>query len=160
MKILSSINKLDRKNSFKLCYLLYFNQLEALKQSILIVCTGNSCRSQMAEGFAKGLGYIASSAGTEPENKVNKYAIKVMEELNIDISNNRPKHISNIDIYSFNIIITVCSNARDNCPIFSGFNGKLIHHPFSDPSNSNLNKLNEYRNIRDQIKLFLENILA
>ena len=155
MRIFSDMNKLSGGDSIKLGCLQYINQREALKKSILIVCTGNSCRSQMAEGFANNLGLRAESAGTKPETKVNPNAVMAMAEIGIDITSQKPKNISEINVNSFDIVLTVCSDARDTCPVFPGFQGQLIHHPFDDPANAVENKLNVFRRVRDEIGVFL-----
>jgi len=82
-----------------------------------------------------------------------------MHEVGIDISNHSPKNISEIDVNSFDMILTVCSDARDNCPVFPESNGQLIHHPFEDPANATENKLDVFRRVRDEIKAYLENLI-
>ena len=126
---------------------------------ILVLCTGNSCRSQMAEGFLKLFGYNVQSAGIESHG-INKYAVKVMSELNIDISNNKSKSIENINLYDFNLLITVCDHAKETCPNINFFKDK-IHKSFIDPVNfkgSSDEKLVIYRKVRDEIKLFCDQI--
>ena len=126
---------------------------------ILILCTGNSCRSQMAhawlESFLKNKAIIFSS-GTKPE-KVNPYAIKVMLEKNIDISKNTSNHVSEYDNINFDFVITVCDNARELCPVFPNAK-KVIHQSFIDPADVTGEEfivLNTYRKVRDELKLFL-----
>ena len=130
---------------------------------ILVLCTGNSCRSQMAEAFlqkeigTKGKIY---SAGLNPQN-VNKYAIKVMSEIGYDISQYTSNHIEEYNHISFDYIITVCSNADKNCPIISG-NTTKVHIPFDDPADAigtEVEILNEFRRVRDEIKAELSNWL-
>ena len=125
------------------------------KREILFLCTGNSCRSQMAEGFAHQMGWDAYSAGTKPEIDVNPFAIKVMSEIDIDISNHIPQSVNEYLDENFNIIATVCDNARETCPVFSGSSDHQIHHGFEDPadvtgSDGEITKV--YRRIRDEIR--------
>ena len=102
-------------------------------KSILFLCTGNSCRSQLAEGFAKKYlkKYQISSAGTNPE-KVSPNAIKSMQEIGIDISNYKSKKIKIEDLNKFDLIITLCGDARDNCPTIN--TSKHIHWDIKDPA--------------------------
>ena len=126
---------------------------------ILVLCTGNSCRSQMAEGFLKLLGFNVQSAGIESHG-INKYAVQVMSELNIDISNHKSKSIESLNLEDFNLLITVCDHAKETCPNINFIKDK-IHKSFIDPVNhegSNEDKLVIYRNVRDEIKLFCEQI--
>ena len=124
---------------------------------ILILCTGNSCRSQMAEGFLRSFGpqMEVISAGTRPEKQVNPNAVIVMKEIGIDISGHFPKHVDGFVNESFDYVITVCDNARESCPFFSGKVGKQVHISFEDPADARGTDeeiLNEYRRIRDLIK--------
>ena len=126
---------------------------------ILVLCTGNSCRSQMAEGFLKSLGFNVQSAGIESQG-INKYAIQVMSELNIDISNYKSKSIESLNLEDYNLLITVCDHAKETCPNINFIKDK-IHKSFIDPVNykgSNEDKLVIYRNVRDEIKLFCDQI--
>jgi len=132
-------------------------------KKILFLCTGNSCRSQMAEGWANQLhkGNISAfSAGTEPAGEVNKYAILAMSEAGIDISNHRSKHLDEFKDIEFDLVITVCDNAREKCPLYWG-KTKKIHKSFEDPfvlakdSRSDEEVLNHYRRIRDELKEFV-----
>jgi arsenate reductase len=124
---------------------------------ILILCTGNSCRSQMAEGFLKSFDSQLEvfSAGTNPASQPNPYAIEVMKEVGIDISQNKPK---NVDLYlasSFDYVITVCDDARESCPWFSGTVLNRLHIGFEDPANAVGTQeeiLWVYRKVRDEIK--------
>jgi len=134
-------------------------------KNILFLCTGNSCRSQMAEGFAKYYlkdTYISYSAGTKPAG-LNKIAVKVMHELGIDISNNSSKHLDSLNGIAFDIVVTVCDSANEACPIFLG-KTKKFHYSFEDPPKlaEVLKKeediLNVYRKVRDEIKNFIINI--
>ena len=125
------------------------------KKRILIVCTGNSCRSQMAEGFMKSFNNELEvfSAGTRPEKQVNPFAVRVMKEKGIDISNYRPKHVDDFTSMPFDYVITVCDHAKESCPIFPGA-VKVMHWPFPDPPHSREVSeavLEEFRNVRDMI---------
>jgi arsenate reductase (thioredoxin) len=124
---------------------------------ILILCTGNSCRSQMAEGFLKSfdsrLGVF--SAGTDPAPHANAYAIAVMKEAGIDISQNEPQSVDLFLSDSFDYVITVCDNAKESCPYFSGNVRHRMHIGFEDPAEATGTEeeiLGVYRKIRDQIK--------
>ena len=115
----------------------------------------------MAEGFAKKLGWDAHSAGTHPEIAVNHYAIKVMNEVGIDISHQKPK---SLDLYldqHFNIIASVCDNAKHSCPVFVGNSDLIIHQSFNDPANAlGLEEeiLNEFGEVRDLIKKWIDSL--
>lgn len=123
---------------------------------ILIICTGNSCRSQMAQGFLQSFdkNLEVYSAGTNPEKKVNPNAMKVMAEMGIDISHHVPK---SIDIYtgeSWDYVITVCDHAKESCPVFVGEVKHRIHMGFEDPAAAKGEPeyvLSVYRRIRDEI---------
>lgn len=138
---------------------------DKLKKKILFLCTENSCRSQMAEGLAKALKsskFDFYSAGIK-KKYVNPYAIKILKEINIDISTQSSKLIKELPNTNFDYVITVCSNADQNCPVFQG-DTKVIHHGFEDPSkliNENMSeeeRLKLFRKTRDEIKAFIENI--
>ena len=134
------------------------------KQKILFVCTGNSARSQMAEGFVNNLykdKYEAYSAGTEP-SKVNPLAIKVMNETGIDISNHRSKGTIEMLDKEFDLIVTVCDTAKQTCPVFPKMI-KQIHKGFEDPAavkGSEEQKLVIFRNVRDEIREWLKGFLV
>lgn len=124
---------------------------------ILIICTGNSCRSQMAEAFLKSFNsnLIVCSAGTEPEDKVDDMAIAVMKEVGIDISQKSPKSVEKYINEYWDYVITVCDNSKENCPVFLGDVQHRIHIAFEDPSDvqgSDEFRLSEYQRIRDEIK--------
>lgn len=126
-------------------------------KKILVLCTGNSCRSQMAEGFLKSFNNNIEvfSAGTEPAGSVNPYAIKVMQESGIDISRNYPKHVNEFIDQDFDYIITVCDHAKETCPVFTGHAKKRIHIGFEDPSETKGSEseiLDAFRKVRDQIR--------
>lgn len=123
---------------------------------ILILCTGNSCRSQMAEGFLKSLDkrYKVFSAGTEPSARVHPIAIKVMKEMDIDISGYKPKSVNNFLETDFDYVITVCGGAKETCPNFSGKVKNRLHIGFDDPAESEGTEeqiTSEFRRIRDEI---------
>ncbi len=124
---------------------------------ILILCTGNSCRSQMAEGFLKKFNsdmYVVS-AGTEPSSDVNSTAIKVMAEKGIDISGEKPKNVSKFINDSFDYVITVCDDANETCPVFLGEVKHRLHIGFEDPAKfvgSEDEVLTGFRRIRDEIE--------
>ena len=104
--------------------------------SILILCTGNSCRSQMAEGFLKSFdpSLEVYSAGTSPSGKIHPKAVKAMQEVGIDLSNNYPKDVDQFIDKSFDYVITVCGNAKETCPVFMGKVGHRLHIGFDDPA--------------------------
>ena len=122
---------------------------------ILVLCTGNSARSQMAEGLFRHEGrglYCVESAGTHP-TKVRPESVEDMRELGIDISGQRSKSVNNFAGQSFDYVVTVCDNARDNCPVFPA-DVKRIHWSFEDPAavqGSEADRLAAFRRIRDQI---------
>ncbi len=130
---------------------------------ILIICTGNSCRSQMAEAFLQSFdsNLIVCSAGTKPENTVDDNAIAVMKELGIDISKKSTKSVEKYLNESWDYVITVCDNAKETCPVFIGNVKHRIHIGFEDPSNirgSDEFVYSEYRRIRDEIKDKFQNL--
>ena len=125
------------------------------KRKILFLCTGNSCRSQMAEGFAHQMGWDAYSAGTKPETQVNPFAVKVMAEIGIDIAQHTPEPISKYLDENFDIVATLCDNARETCSIFTGASDRQIHNGFIDPADATGSdgKITEvYRQVRDEIR--------
>ncbi len=103
---------------------------------VLILCTGNTCRSQMAEGFLKAMdpSLDVCSAGTEPGKHVHPMAIEVMKEKGIDLSQNKPKPIENFIRTSFEYVITVCDEAKETCPVFTGNVKHRLHIGFDDPA--------------------------
>jgi arsenate reductase len=122
-----------------------------VKKKILILCTGNSARSQMAEGLLRhdaGDRFDVASAGTKP-GRVRPEAIAVMNEIGIDISGHRSKSVEEFTGESFDYVLTVCDNARENCPVFPG-HGKRLHHGFDDPAT-----LEDFRRVRDEIRIYL-----
>ena len=126
-------------------------------KKILFICTGNSCRSQMAEGLAQSLGWQAFSAGVEP-TPVNPNAVVVMKEIGIDISSSKSNHVDEYIKDNFDVIVTVCDHANETCPAFPNNSGKKIHHNFQDPfhaTGDNEEVLSVYRKVRDQIQNWL-----
>lgn len=124
---------------------------------ILILCTGNSCRSQMAEGFLKSFGSNLEvySAGTKPEKAVNPKAIQVMKEKGIDLSRNYPKSVDQFIEQPFDYVITVCDSAKETCPVFSGQVNHRLHMGFEDPAGTigtDEEILDKFREVRDQIE--------
>jgi len=136
-----------------------------MKTKILFLCTGNSCRSQMAEGWARHLkGDILDvwSAGME-KHGMNPLAVQVMNEAGIDISSHHSKLISELDEDDFDYVITVCDNAHESCPLFPG-KARVIHKGFDDPPRLATGATNEeealihYRRVRDEIREFVEQL--
>lgn len=126
-------------------------------QSILILCTGNSCRSQMAEGFLKSYdkNLKVHSAGTNPSEQVHPKAVQVMSEIGIDISTSQPENVDQYLQDSWDYVITVCDNAKETCPVFIGNVKEQLHIGFEDPAEatgSEQEVLQEFRRIRDEIK--------
>lgn len=128
-----------------------------MKTTILILCTGNSCRSQMAEAFLKSFDSELDvySAGTAIAPVVHPKAIKVMHELGLDLSQNKPKLVDEFLQLHFDYLITVCSSAKESCPAFIGKVNERLHIGFDDPAEaigSEAEVLSEFRRIRDEIK--------
>jgi len=126
------------------------------KKRILILCTGNSCRSQMAEGFLRSFGseLEAYSAGTYPAEHTHPNAVRVMRERGIDISGSRPKEVGRYLGENFFAVVTVCDDADANCPAFQGNVLHRLHLPFEDParaSGAEEEVLRVFRRVRDQI---------
>ncbi len=130
------------------------------KKKVLILCTGNSARSQMAEGLLKHITsneYEINSAGTKP-SIVRPEAIKALAEIGIDISKNRSKSVDEFADEEIDYVLTVCDNAQENCPYFPA-KTKLVHHSFADPAEvegDEETRLNAFRKIRDEIKEYFE----
>ncbi len=130
-------------------------------KGILFLCTGNSCRSQMAEGFTKKMfpkNIEIFSAGLEPKG-VHPMAVKVMQEVGIDISQQKSKNISEIPLDKINIVITLCGDAAERCPIFPG-KVKKNHWSLDDPAKvqgSQEEIIKIFRKVRDKIKSYIEN---
>ena len=130
---------------------------------VLILCTGNSCRSQMAEAWVRHFNpkIKVYSGGTHPE-PVNKYAVRVMNEKGIDISKYRSNNVKEYVDVDFDFILTVCDKAKQICPNFHSASALKIHHSFTDPANakgSESKKLVIYRDVRDQLKKYIIDFL-
>jgi arsenate reductase len=128
-----------------------------METKILILCTGNSCRSQMAEGFLKSFdeNLRVYSAGTKPGDKVNPFAVKAMKEIGIDISDGKSEDVDKYLNQSFDFVITVCDNAKETCPVFIGDVNHQLHFPFDDPADAigaEEEVMPVYRRVRDEIK--------
>jgi arsenate reductase len=139
---------------------------EAMRKiKVLFLCTGNSCRSQMAEGWARHLkgGQIEPySAGIE-KHGMNRYAIQVMTEAGVDITNQWSKTLAELGWVSFDYVLTVCGHANEHCPVFPG-KTKVVHVGFEDPPKLTKDmpdgeaKLAVYRRVRDEIRRFVETL--
>ena len=130
-----------------------------MKKRVLILCTGNSARSQMAEGllrFDSGDRFEVESAGTKPGH-VRPEAIAVMSELGIDLSRHRSKSVNEFADQKFDYVLTVCDSANESCPVFPG-HGNRIHHSFDDPAaaqGSEVERLDAFRRVREEIREYL-----
>ena len=127
-----------------------------VKKRILILCTGNSARSQMTEGFLRSFDATLEvySAGTQPSPRINPYAVRVMKEAGIDISSGTPKSVSKFLGESFDYVVTVCDDADKNCPNFRGKVRKRLHIGFPDPAKAtgtDEEKLTIFRRVRNDI---------
>lgn len=131
------------------------------KQRVLILCTGNSARSQMAEGLLRhdaGDRFTVESAGTKPST-VRPEAITVMNEVGIDITPHRSKHVDEFAGQDFDYVLTVCDNAKESCPVFFGKSTRL-HQSFNDPAaveGSQEQRLAVFRKVRDELRSYLKN---
>ena len=127
-----------------------------VKKRVLIVCTGNSARSQMAEGLWRelgGAGYEVFSAGTQP-SFVRPEAVAVMRELGVDLSGHRSKSVDEFAGLPFDLVVTVCDSARETCPVFPGARERL-HWPFEDPAGVTGDdevRMAAFRRVRDEIR--------
>jgi len=125
------------------------------KKRVLILCTGNSARSQMAEGLLREMGggrFEVESAGTRP-GSVRPEAVEVMRKVGIDISHHRSKSVGEFAGREFDAVITVCDNARENCPVFPG-RAERVHWSFDDPASvegTEAERLAVFRRVRDEI---------
>jgi len=124
---------------------------------VLILCTGNSARSQMAEGWLRHFGgttFEVASAGTRPADRVNPLAVQAMAEVGVDISDQRPKHLERFLKDPWDYVITVCDRANEECPFFPGGKTRL-HWSFEDPAaavGSEEERLRVFRRVRDEIR--------
>jgi arsenate reductase len=127
------------------------------KKRVLFLCTGNSCRSQMAEGFvnhALGEAWEAHSAGIHPTGSVHPSAIRAMAELGIDISGQRSKPVDEFRDAEFDLVVTVCDDAAENCPVWLG-KGRIAHISFPDPARATgtqAEQLAAFRRVRDDMR--------
>ena len=130
---------------------------------LLVVCTGNSCRSQIAEGLLRNKfsDYEVFSAGTHPETSVNPYAVRAMQEIGLDISNHYPKLVDDFKDTEFDYVFTVCDSANELCPVFTNAKNK-IHRSFVDPNRdsykSDEDALNIYRKTEEDISEWIDNL--
>ncbi len=135
----------------------------AAKTKVLFLCTGNSCRSQMAEGLLRSMAadrFEVFSAGTNPQG-LNPRAVIAMTELGIDISQQKSRHVDEFLHSGINTVITVCDNARENCPVFPG-QAKIMHWSFDDPAQatgSDDERMTVFRRVRDEISSTLRDWL-
>jgi arsenate reductase len=129
-------------------------------KSVLVLCTGNSARSQMAEGLLKsltGANFEVQSAGTKP-SIVRPEAIAALAEIGIDISENRSKSVDEFASREFDFVLTVCDNAKENCPYFPG-KTRVIHRMFEDPADAAGDfetRVAAFREVRDEIRRYFE----
>lgn len=132
---------------------------------VLILCTGNSCRSQMAEALWNDLGagaWEAVSAGSRPAGYVNPLAIEAVAELGLDISQNKSQSVDEFAGERFDLAVTVCDHARDACPVFTNA-AETLHWPFDDPyyaDGDDEQKMAEFRRVRDEIRAKIADYLA
>ena len=135
------------------------------RSRVLFLCTGNSCRSQMAEGWARELfpnSIDACSAGTRPAG-LNRLAVIAMQEVGIDISRHTSKTVDACSPEALDLVITVCGHAQEQCPVFPG-SARVIHHGFEDPpelargAESDEQALVHYRRVRDEIRTFVNTL--
>lgn len=133
--------------------------------NVLFLCTGNSCRSQMAEGWAralKGEQFTAYSAGIETHG-LNPLAVKVMAEAGVDISGQKSQHVDELNDVDFELVVTVCDRAAESCPVFPG-KARIVHQPFDDPPRLAREAADEeealvhYRRVRDEIREFVASL--
>lgn len=128
---------------------------------ILVLCTGNRCRSQMAHGILQNLdsSLVVCSAGVKPAQEVHPLGVKVMAEIDIDISKHFPKHVNQYLNEPWYFVITVCGGAKESCPAFFGQVGERLHIGFDDPDafkGTEEEILPEFRRVRDEIKMKME----
>ena len=138
------------------------------KLKILFLCTGNSCRSQMAEGWARALkGDVleAYSAGIETHG-LNSNAVRIMAEAGVDISAHRSKRVDELDAVPFDVVVTVCGHANETCPTWLGQKARVVHAGFDDPpklaktAKSEEEALDHYRRVRDEIRTYINSLPA
>ena len=143
----------------QLTYKVVITHAGIMKKKVLFLCTGNSARSQMAEGLMRHLRgdeFEVFSAGVEPKG-VHPQAIVAMQEAGVDISRQKSKHVDDLPLKEFDCIITLCDHAAQNCPVFPG-KGVRLHQGFSDPAavqGSGHEVLEAFRKVRDELKQFI-----
>lgn len=136
-----------------------------MTKRVLILCTGNSCRSQMAEALWESIGngeWQSESAGSKPSGYVHPLAIRAMTEMDNDISANTSKSLNQFRDDSFDLVVTVCDNAKGECPVFLGAT-ETLHWPFDDPADAtgtDDEKMIVFRRVRDEIKEAIQNYLT
>jgi len=134
-------------------------------KKVLILCTGNSCRSQMAEGWINrelGDTWLARSAGTDPATRVHPFAVRAMAEVGVDIRGGVPENIDRYHDQPWDLVITVCDSARETCPVFPGA-VEQIHISFPDPADaegSDDERIAVFRAVRDEIRERLLSVVA
>jgi arsenate reductase len=134
-------------------------------KNVLFLCTGNSCRSQMGEGLVNhylGHAWRAYSAGTKPAGYVHPLAVRAMAELGIDIGGARSKHPDELRDVRFDLVITVCDDAAEDCPLWLR-EGRVVHHAFYDPARAqgtDEERMAVFRRIRDEIKEWVLDFLS
>jgi arsenate reductase len=137
------------------------------KPRVLFLCTGNSCRSQMAEGWARALrpGRVEARSAGVLKKGLDPRAVQVMREAGVDISGQRSKSVEELDVSEFDFVITLCDAARDTCPVFPG-SATVVHVGFDDPPRlareaaGEAEALTHYRRVRDEIRAFVETLPA
>lgn len=134
-------------------------------KTVLFLCTGNSCRSQMAEGWLRRLGggrFSALSAGTVPQ-AVNPFAIRAMAEAGVDISGQRSKSVNEYLGLDIDLLVTVCGGAKESCPMFTGKVASRLHWPVDDPAKacgSEDEVMEVFRRVRDEIRALVEGLVT
>ena len=133
-----------------------------IKKRVLILCTGNSCRSQMAEGCWRKLGgdkWDVFSAGSKPVGFVHPLAVEAMREVDVDLSAHTSKHVDEFVGQPFDLVVTVCDSAREACPTLPGAK-RIKHWPFEDPAAAGDDRLAHFRRVRDEIAEAIRTYLA
>jgi len=137
------------------------------RPSVLFLCTGNSCRSQMAEAWTRKLHPApidATSAGVDPGPGIDPRAVRVMHEAGVDMSGQHPKHVRELAAEPFDLVVTVCNHAHETCPVLPGAK-RVLHRGFDDPprlaasAKSEDEALEHYRRVRDEIRAWVETLL-
>lgn len=132
---------------------------------VLILCTGNSCRSQMAEALWQNLAgddWQVESAGSKPAGFVHPLAVRAMQEMDVDISSWTSKRLDQFQGEDFDLVVTVCDHAKESCPVFAGA-GRMLHWPFDDPAHatgSDDDQMIVFRRVRDEIGTKIQDYLS